>query len=162
MAVATFVNGQISHTAWVPWVLLLTTFAIWGAWSILSNLFGGLAARASGAAVGAGAGGAVAGAPGAAVGGVAGAGSPWYGRTHDTTHALRDLLWLMLIPVLFNTFFGWEETAKNLIIAIFVLGLIWAFLRGLFHRFADLLWIPLIAMSIAAAALAIDGDHADH
>jgi hypothetical protein len=158
VVIPAYVDGIISRTAWVPWVLLLTTFALWGFWSIISNLFGGLAARSANIAAAAG-GAAVGGAPGAAAG--AAITSPWYGRTHDTTRALRDLLWLLLIPILINTFFGWEHRARDLIIAIFAIGIVWAFLRGLLHRFADVLWIPLIALAIAAAGLGIRHRHFD-
>jgi len=169
-------NGFYNDHSFIPWVLLLTTFALWGLSHALSSVFGGFreygARRAAGAGVGAGAA-PVVGAPvaPAAAGGAVAAPASYNGLSRSTgyiTDGLKTLLWLLLIPILFNSFWGFSShVARNLIISIFAIGIIWAFLRGLahifhfLHRILDFGLFVLVPLAVAAAALAIDDHHAD-
>lgn len=143
----------------IPWILLLTTFALWALAKTLSLIFGGFHHHRSRTAavpvanngVGAGAGAAV----------VTPNESGWHKSSHYVSQGLKMLLWLLLIPILFNTVFGFSHTARNLIIAIFAIGILWALLRGLghvfsfLHRILDFGLFVLVPLSIAAAALGI-------
>jgi len=155
---ASILNGG-GRKAWIAWVLLITVFALWAILSILSKFLGGWNSRgglggAVPAAAGGAAGAAVGGAPGAAVGagGAALAASAWYNRSYNTSRAFRDLLWLLLIPILTNTVFGWWHASWALIVSIFAIGLVWAFLRFITRLF-DFGWIVLAPLAVAAAVL---------
>lgn len=176
---STTVNNNIfndfDYHGKVPWVLLLTTFAVWGIIKALSNILGGWRSHSvttTGGAVPAAApvapaydaeGGVAP--PGArvapAAGGVAVAPMDRYHRsTKSVTDGLQTLLWLMLIPTLINQVWGFHHhSSRNLIISIFAIGMVWAFLRSIarpLHRFLDLLLLPLVIMAIAASAKAIN------
>lgn len=155
-------DTALSSSYWfIPWVLLVTTWAVWAFSSIISNIFGGWRrhSRAAAAAAPAAPGGAVPAAP---------ASDNWYKRSSYITDGLRTLLWLMLIPVLTNTLFGFtNHHARNLIISVFAIGMFWAFLRGLghifnfLHRIVDFGLFVLVPLSIAAAVLGIRAGRLD-
>lgn len=176
-------DGNHDHS-FIPWVLVITTFALWGLIKMLSFVFGGwrhharAAAAAPPAAAGPGYGpgygpGAGVNAGPVAAGAGAGAGVG-VGRFHKPSRFVSDgletLLWLLLIPTIINSLYGFDDrTARNLIIAIFVIGMLWALLRGLghipvlgfLHRIIDLALLALVPMAIAAAALGIRDHHPD-
>lgn len=159
----------LNDYGWIPWVLVITTLALWAFSSMLNGIFGGWREHSARRAAAAGAGGAAAGAPGAAVGAAApGAAPGWQRSTGYVSDALLWLLLLLLVPTVINQFFGFgNETARNLIIAVFSLGLIWALMRWfghIFHflaRLVDMFLIFIIPLSIAAAVLGLRLRYAD-
>jgi len=168
-------------TYWyIPFVLAVSTFALWGLLRMLSFVFGGwrhhdrvnaaAPAAGAGAAPGYGPGAGVAAGPVAAGAGTTGFGGRMYKPTRYVSDGLETLLWLVFFPTVINAFFGFaNHTARNLIIAIFSIGLMWAFSRflghipvlGFLHRILDLALLVLVPMSIAAAVLPIRDNHSD-
>jgi hypothetical protein len=133
----------------LPWLFTIITFGLWAVLTIFTSAFGGWRAYHYATAVGAP--GAVATTPESDV---------WYRRSSYVTDALRTLLWLMFVPTVINHIFGFTNIdARNLLIAVFAIGLVWAILRGLghimhfLHRVVDILLFVIVPMAIAAAAL---------
>jgi hypothetical protein len=156
-------NLNLIDYGWTPWILFLTTFALWGFSRAFSNIFGTGFSNAGFGGFGAGGGGVVA--PNAAApGGVVAApgGNTLYGPGHYISDGLQTLLWLLFVPTIMNQLFGFTNWhARNLIIAIFSIGLIWAILRSIghvinfLHRIVDLLLLVLVPMALAASILAL-------
>lgn len=140
----------------------------WALLNFLHMIFGrNRRGRGRHAVEGAAVGGVVAGAPGAATGAGAGALAPtagvdsWNSKSYDSARALRDAILLLLASLLLLRLGSnyWTHTVYAVVVAFTVIALLWAFVRGFLHRFADFFaWPILVSFAFYMFYRAFRGD----